>query len=281
MNDVSPLQDLEAAELAFGRVRAEIEALPVSDLAAMNVDVVSATSIALGVSGRVLAYRDRMAKLPEFEVRAVDKLVDYAKAAWFAYVTNLPAPESADATAMMTEVGELRAKLLMWAAPLAASGKMDATALAKIKEGSGNKDAPSDLVALVGLYRANWDAVKNICGVTEADLDRGALIGPAVFASVSRRENQAASSLSDGNLRVRRAWTLLDRAYDQCRRALAFLRYQEGDADLIAPSLRRNAGVSRSAASATEATPSDTATPAVAPVPGGAPIGGGAAPFTK
>jgi hypothetical protein len=37
MNDVSPLQDLEAAEVAFGRVKAELEALPLAELATMNV----------------------------------------------------------------------------------------------------------------------------------------------------------------------------------------------------------------------------------------------------
>ena len=130
----------------------------------------------------------------------------------------------------------------MWAAPLAGAGKFEQAAIAKIKEGSGNKDTPSDLVALVALYRSVWDDVKNICGVTEQDLSRGAEIGPAVFALVSRRELQSAGAVSDGSLRVRRAWTLLDRAYSQCRRALNYLRSEEGDVDQFAPSLRRNSG---------------------------------------
>jgi hypothetical protein len=41
---------------------------------------------------------------------------------------------------------------------------------------------------------------------------------------------------------VRRAWTLLDRAYNQCRRALNYLRFDDEDADTLAPSLRRNTG---------------------------------------
>jgi hypothetical protein len=63
-----------------------------------------------------------------------------------------------------------------------------------------------------------------------------------MFALLSRRENQAAVTLSNGSLRVRRAWTLLDRAYAQCRRALEFLRFEDDDADSLAPSLRRNQG---------------------------------------
>jgi len=238
----TPLQDMEEAEHAYERVRPEMETLSVADLSPMSVDVVSATSIALGVSDRILSFRDRMAALPEFDMRNVDNLVDYAKAAWYAYVTNLPEPDPHEAARLLEEVKALRAKLLMWAVPLVGSGFFEEVAIAKIKEGSGNKDAPSDLVALVGLYRSRWDAIRHICGVTEADLTRGAQIGPAVFGLISRREFKASPSLSDGSLRVRRAWTLLDRAYAQCRRAIAYFRFDEGDVDVIAPNLRRNPG---------------------------------------
>jgi hypothetical protein len=236
------LQDLEDAEIAYNRVKGEIEALSATNLAPQNVDIVSGTSIALGVAERLLSYRDRMAKLPEFEIRCVDSLVDYAKAAWYVYVTNLPVPEPTDAAHLIEEVGKLRTKLLMWATPLVGAGKFEEAAVAKIREGSGNKDAPSDLVALVGLYRSRWDEVKAMCGVTEEDLTRGAQIGPAVFALISRREAKLTTTTPEGSLRVRRAWTLLDRAYDECRRALQFLRSAEGDFDIIAPSLRKNSG---------------------------------------
>src|SRR5690606_22053271 len=190
----TPLQDMEEAEHAYERVRGEMEALSIGDLSTMNVDVVSATSIALGVSDRILSFRERMAALPEFDMRSVDNLVDYAKAAWYAYVTNLPEPDPLEAARLMEEVKALRAKLLMWAVPLVGSGFFEEAAIAKIKEGSGNKDAPSDLVALVGLYRSRWDSIEKICGVTEEDLMRGAQIGPAVFGLISRREFRTSPS---------------------------------------------------------------------------------------
>jgi hypothetical protein len=255
----TPLQDLEGAEHAYNRVKAELDALKVEDLAIVNVDVVSAASIALGVSDRILAFRDRMAKLPEFEIRCVDNLVDYIKATWYAYVTNLPEPEPADAEQMIQEVAALRAKLLRWAGPLVEEGYFEAAAIAKIREGSGNKDTPSDLVALVGLYRAKWPEIRDMCNVTEENLARGAQIGPAVFGLVSRREARGSAALSDAALRVRRAWALLDHAYTECRRALQFLRFKEGDADSIAPSLRRNSGT-RSTSESTQTSPSSTNT---------------------
>ncbi|HKO48990.1 MAG TPA: hypothetical protein VJV79_14765 [Polyangiaceae bacterium] len=280
------LQDLEEAEFAYNRVKAEVEALSATDLAVLNVDIVSATSIVLGVADRILTFRDRMVKLPEFEIRQIDNLVDYAKAAWYLYVTNLPVPEPGDAANLIEEVAKLRAKLLMWAAPLVFAGKFDESAIARIKEGSGNKDAPSDLVALVGLYRSKWEEVKSMCGVTEEDLTRGAQIGPAVFALISRREAKSATSTPEGSLRVRRAWTLLDRAYTQCRRALQFLRAEEGDADLIAPSLRKNSGT-RASGGTTEPEPLPIASPqanvsplVTAPPLATGPVVGAGSPFS-
>ena len=67
----------------------------------MNVDVVSATSVVLGVAEGVLAYRDRLAKLPEFDINKVDKLVDYAAAAWYVFITNLSTPEPGNLPALM------------------------------------------------------------------------------------------------------------------------------------------------------------------------------------
>src|SRR5690606_30642203 len=90
-------------------------------------------------------------------------------------------------------------------------------------------------------------------------------VGPAVFAMVSQRENRRQRSGSQDSLRVRRAWTLVDRAYTQCRRALSYLRFEEGDADLIAPSLRRNPGPRSSTPAAVEVPATPTVPPAVPP----------------
>jgi hypothetical protein len=278
-------KDIAGAERAFQRVQSEIESLDPQELQVMNVDLISATSLALGVADRILAFRPRMAKLAqsaEFDLRNVDNLEDYALACWFAYVTNLPQKEPGNVAELIEEVVRLRAKLLMWAVPLVGSGLFEQAAIDRIKEGSGHKDAPSDLVALVGLYRSKWEQAQEICGVTEQDLSRGAEIGPQVFALVSRRENKAAAAAADGAQRVRRAWSLLDRAYAQCQRAIQFIRFDEGDANDIAPSLRRTAGPSASArAKAAAAAVSEAAisTTGAAAANRQTAVGDGAGPF--
>jgi hypothetical protein len=269
-------KDLESAERAHLRVQGEIDAVRADDLATMNVELVSAASIVLGCAERILVHRDRMAQLVEFNVKHVDHLVDYALSAWYLYVTNLPEAEPGDAEQLLSEVAALRAKLLMWSAPLVGSGLLEQGAIDRVKEGAGHKDAASDLVALVGLYRSRWDSVKQVCGVTEEDLARGAVIGPAAFALISRRENKASPTQSDTTLRVRRAWTLLDRAYAQCRRALQFLLFDEEAVARIAPNLRRNAGRTSSSTQPEPVTPAEPAAPVTPSTP---PIGGTGGPF--
>lgn len=237
----SAIGDLEDARRAFARLCADIDAQDPRGLAPMNVDVVGAASMVLGVLPRLMTLRERAAGLVEFDVRCFDRLGDCAKALWFLHVTNPPPVAPEPAAALVSEVKALRARLLLWAEPLAASGRLSRDALGRIRGGAGFKDAASDLVALVALYRSCWDDVRASCAVTEQELDRGAELGPAVFAALSRKGTVELAP-SPQSLRVRQAWTLLDRSYRECQRAVQFLRFHDGDAGEFAPSLRRNAG---------------------------------------
>ena len=237
----SLVTDFEDVEKAYLRVSAELESFDSSTFTYMNVDVESATAIVLGVADQVLAYRERIAKLPEFDMVHVDKLVDYAKAAWFLFVTNQPAVAGKEADALIKEAGELRAKLLVWAPPLVAGGFFEEAAVARVREGGGFKDLASDLVALVALYRSKWQSVGTIVGVTDEELVRAAQLGTAVFGIASRKEN-AAKPGAEGSLRLRKAWSRLELAYNEVRRALDYLRPRDLPLDEIVPNLRRNLG---------------------------------------
>jgi hypothetical protein len=52
-----------------------------------------------------------------------------------------------------------------------------------------------------------------------------------------------------------RAFTVFARAWEECRRAVTYLRWHEGDADKLVPSLRSNKGPRRRGASAAGAPP--------------------------
>jgi hypothetical protein len=218
-----------------------------------------------------------------------------AYALWYVYLSQHPQISPAEVDALMKEAATLRAKLLLWAEPLAASGYFAPEAVARIREGSGQKDMTSDLVSLTILYRSKWSSLQGLTGtVTEADLDRAALIGPATFGFVSRKEQTTEKPNAAGSLLLRRALTKLDRAYSQCRRALLYFVQSQEALDEIAPNLRRNPGVPQRrpaadskapAAGATEqaAAPAVDSTDVVPLVTGGtapaAGFGSGGSPF--
>lgn len=231
--------NLEEAEAAWQRVKPEIDRLTELELSPLNVDIESAAAIALRSASRMSAWRDRIARIDEFDIRNIDRLADYAMTAWFLHVTNLPQAEAL--AGLDEEVVALRRRLLMFAEPLSQLGIFDRATIKRIRKNRGIKQRAGDLVALATLYRAHWEQVRAMCGVTDEDLERASKVGAAMFEAACRRE-RATATPREGRLLVRKAWTLLDRAYTQCRRAVTFIRYVEGDYDELLPSLRRNAG---------------------------------------
>ena len=82
------LKDIASAEQAYLRVHSDVESMSAADVGPMNVDVVTATSTVPGVADRIVPYHDQMAQLPDFDVKYVDNLVNYALAAWYTYKSS-------------------------------------------------------------------------------------------------------------------------------------------------------------------------------------------------
>ena len=123
-------------------------------------------------------------------------------------------------------------------------------------------------------------------GLSSEELERYRVLGSKLAAALGRRAElpKVASAATDTRLR---AYTLFWKSYDHVRRVVQYLRWNEGDADDIAPSLHagkqtRHADDSSKAtpADAKPETPAPTVTPTEpAPVPamrGGDPFGGDA-----
>jgi hypothetical protein len=141
-NVSTPLKGIEDAEAAFKRVEPDALALSEEQFSSVNLDIVGATSIILGVLDRVLPFRERIAKLPEFDIRSVDCLEDRAKAAWYAYVVNLPEPEPKDFQPLFEECKTLRATLLAWAEPLVFAGQFEKTSIDQDQGRVGSQGHP-------------------------------------------------------------------------------------------------------------------------------------------
>jgi hypothetical protein len=113
---------------------------------------------------------------------------------------------------------------------------LDAAKIAAIRLGSGYLDAAGDLIALSGLFAAAWSSIEGKTTVTRDDIDLGASIGTDLVRLLAKRDAdpEAAQRASDRKVR---AYTRFVTAYEEARRAIAFLRWYEGDLESIAPSL--------------------------------------------
>ncbi|WP_437895979.1 hypothetical protein [Sorangium sp. So ce124] len=243
----------EAAE-AFAQIEPELER--VEKVVPINVDIPRAVAVAVGAVPHLKALRARFVdELPRFPIEALDKLMSYALGAWYAHLLALPAGPGQDGLKpLLDEASALRADLLVAAEALAHKGYVDADRVAEIRSGNGHLDTANDLVALGALFGEAWDAVKNRTTVEWADVERASKLGPELLVALGARNQPGLPTprAADPADRRARAFTLLVRAYDQCRRGVTYLRWAEGDHDAIAPSLFASRGGARRAGPAKE-----------------------------
>jgi hypothetical protein len=82
------------------------------------------------------------------------------------------------------------------------------------------------------LLKDNWAAVQAKCGTDPAELK----IAQRIQLGAGEREVNPAVVAEFSDMR-NRMFTLFIEAYDDARRAISYLRWHEGDADDVAPSL--------------------------------------------
>jgi hypothetical protein len=224
-----------AAADAFAKVEPELAALEAEALAPVTVDLGATVASVLAAAPRIREHREAIAEqLPRHPIASVDKLETYAQAAWYAHLLHTyssGSPESAKA--LTEEAGRLREGLLIAAEALAHRALLDADAVARIRKGSSNPDLASDLIALAALFRDAWGKVSGKTAVERSEIERAAELGPAVLVVSAAKKHKN----TDTEAQRTRAFTVLVNAYDDCRRAIGYLRWKEGDLDTIAPSL--------------------------------------------
>ena len=162
---------------------------------------------------------------------------------------------------------------------LAARGLLDPASVQEIRTGQGNLDIANDLVALCASLGASWAKIENKTAATAEEVHRAGDLGPLLLAALGVREHGTTATPAEAADRKVRAFTLFTTADDQTRRAVCYLRWNEGDADSLAPSLYKGRGGSRSAgASAANGDGAGQGSGEVAapaePSAGGAPGGG-------
>jgi hypothetical protein len=244
------------AAAAFAKIKPRLAKLKPEEITAPPADILAAVSAVLGALPSLRALRDAIVEeLPKHPIAHLDDLEDYALAAWYANVLheNQGMDEGA-LKQLQEEATSLRESLLIAAEPLAHRGLLDAKRLAEIKAGRGKEDAANDLMALSELYSAQWDRIKAKTPVEEHEIRRADEIGSKILMSLVTKDTGKPVDSAD---RRARAFSLLSRAYSACRRAAAYIRWEQGDADELVPPLVRRGPGRRPGSTTKEDAPSD------------------------
>lgn len=230
--DVTPFNEAYLSHLA------EFQALKAEELVVVNLDIATVVTTVLGSLPEILALAPEISEqLPKFDLGRVQALESYAMALSHANTLYLLATQPPDALQALVEEGtSLRETLLTDATALARRGLINSNRLQDLKGAVGHKNVAVDLQVLTTLFRESFAEVEGKCATTVVELNRAESLAASILRAVGLKEQGTALIAATSDVRTR-ALTQLLRVYDSARRAVGYLRWEQNDADTIAPSL--------------------------------------------
>jgi hypothetical protein len=237
--------------------------VPDSALLPINVDVPSVVTLVCGAWPQIAAMRAQVAELPQIDMAEFDRVLDLALA--LGHTQSLYLAVNGPTVVLpplAAEAQKARDVLLDEVRLLAKRGLLDAGFTASFQGGPSYKAVAFELLALVNCLRALPEAAAARMRATAEELDAAEAVARSMTQEVGARDQAPVTAASAAHER-QQAFTLAAHGYDQARRAIMFLRWNEGDADEIAPSLYAGRGGRRTA--------EDVVSPTV-PVPVVAPV---------
>lgn len=254
---------------AFEATAHERDALDADELVHVNVDVLGAVATVNAALPGLEALRPGIAEaLPTFDLARLDRLHAYAWALQHAQGRFVAQGRMAQPLEQLVERGvALRETLVTDVTSLTHRRMIDATRLESLRGGKGYRNLAFDLQVLALVLNEHWGAIAARSSITRDEIAEAERLGAELSDSIdSRHRPQAVGTAAKADRA--RAYTLFVRAYDEVRRAVAFLRWHEGDADTLAPSLFAGRRPKAKQAPEEEAPPAaDEPTPAPAPGP--------------
>src|SRR5262249_7556305 len=122
------------------------------------------------------------------------------------------------------------------ATALAQRGLFDGDHLQSLKRARKYLRLGSDVAVLARMFRERWDELAWRTATSLEDLDAAEELHERITFAVAQRSQQSRPVERAAEERLR-AFTLVARAYDQVRRAVIYVQWDERDFDRIVPSL--------------------------------------------
>jgi hypothetical protein len=231
---------------AYESLVPELKAMDPDDLIHINLDIPTVVTTGLGALAEIRALRpDVLSHLPSFDIAKFDKLETAAYALSHAqtlYLTATQPPD--DLHALSNEAAALRETLLTDARALAHRGRLEGEPLDELKGPLSYRTLAAHLQVLAELFQKHWPDLVGTTSVLPAELDRALGLARRILVAVGQREQGPALLEESVDMR-HRAFTLFVQTYDHVRRAVSYLRWDQGDAEQIAPSLYAGRGTGK------------------------------------
>ena len=223
---------------AFQKALPAAQALDPNDLITINIDIPTAITMAVGALPEIMALRDRVAtELPKFDLKHFDDLQTYTLATGHAHAVYMGASAPPEALLQLNEKGmALRDTLYSDATALANRGIISGDRLGDFKANVGYKNLAFDLLGLSAILRQNWELISSKTAIMLTELDQADSIGEQLVNALGARE-QAPAAAAEVAQQRQRIFTLFTKSYDQVRRAVSYLRWDDGDVERVSPSL--------------------------------------------
>jgi hypothetical protein len=236
---------------SFLRLRPEIDAVSLAGRGRIMVSIPVAVKIGVGALPNIVARFDEFRRrLPEYNVERASRLLDYARAAHYAHiVVNGVNGSEGRVRAILEEASPLRERMLSAGELHALYGLLDGGRVAGIRRGTGHLDTANDLVDLSVLFGESMGKLAGQTPVTQADIERAGELGFQLLVALGQRDqgtDGASTPAKQEEDRLKAFWLYHD-IYEESRQAMTYVRWREGDADQLTPSLfsgRRRRGSS-------------------------------------
>lgn len=219
---------------AYSATQADRDAVKDEEVDTIHVDVSFACTRAVAATTRAARYAEDIARLP-VPPDLLARVMRFAMAATHAHVMHnfaeTPSPEIA---AMSEPLYETREMLISGAKALVSAKLIPADRLGKLSGTRGHRDLGFDLMGLCTLYRDAWPTIQGRTAIRFEDIDPIHQQATKLMKLVGLRDDREKLKTHTFQQRAR-AFILLDREYDQLRRALTFVLWGVADVSDIAP----------------------------------------------
>ena len=227
-----------AARRAYLALWPEISAVSKQELVPINIDVLGAVTRAIGALPKIQALRPRLQEcFAEFDFERFDKLDDMTLALIHAHSLYRAAYAANDGPAKLaSRLTAVRNVLLADAQSLASHGYFRAERLGDCRRSIGYRSLASDVQVITAVLRENWKTIEKRIPATAEEIEQADFMAVELLQAVGERA-RAAVTAREAKVIRQKAFTLFVQTYNDARRAIAYVRGKQGDADQIAPSL--------------------------------------------